>query len=160
KILQDGRWQAFVRDITERRRITRESEEALARAQLAQRRTEVANAQLRESEERFRLTIDEAPIGMALVALDGRFGRVKRVLCELTGYTADELTQLTFQDITHGEDIAIDVELARQLAKGDIPRYQLEKRYIRKDRSVVDIILSVSILRGPDRAARYYIVRV
>ena len=145
-ILRDGRWQAFIRDITERRRIIREME--------------AANAQLRESEERFRLTIDEAPIGMALVALDGRFERVNNMLCEITGYSAEELTRLTFQDITHPDDLAKDVELSQQLAKGDIPRYQLEKRYIRKDGSTVIVVLSASVLRTSDGTARYYIVRV
>ena len=74
-ILPDGRWQAFVRDISERKRIERA---------------------LQESEERFRLTIDEAPIGMALVALDGRFVRVNRALCEIVGYSSDELTRTHF----------------------------------------------------------------
>jgi PAS domain S-box-containing protein len=159
-ILGDGRWQAFVRDITERRRITREREEAFGRELIAHQQAEAANAQLRESEERFRLTIEEAPIGMALVALDGRFERVNHMLCEITGYSAEELVRLTFKDITHPDDVAKDVELARQLAHGDIPRYQLEKRYIRKDGSIVFIVLSASILRGPEGDARYYIVRV
>ena len=138
-ILRDGRWQAFVRDISERRR---------------------AETRLRESEERFRLTFDDAPIGMALVALDGRFERVNRVLCEITGYSADELTRLRFQDITHPDDLATDVEVARRLAAGEVPRYQLEKRYIRKDRSTVTVMLSVSILRDPDGNARFYISQI
>ena len=138
-ILEEGRWQAFVRDISERRR---------------------DEARLRESEERFRLTIDEAPIGMALVALDGRFERVNRVLCEITGYSADELTRLTFQDITHPDDLATDVEAARRLAAGEITRYQREKRYIRKDRSIVDIMLNVSILRDADGRTRSYISQI
>ena len=104
KILPDGRWQAFVRDISERKRIERA---------------------LQESEERFRLTIDEAPIGMALVALDGRFVRVNRALCEIVGYSSDELTGLTFQAITHPDDLDADLALAGQLARGEIPRYQL-----------------------------------
>ena len=60
---------------------------------------------LRESEERFRLTIDEAPIGKALVALDGRFVRVNRALCDIVGYESFELTRLTFQAITHPDDV-------------------------------------------------------
>ena len=71
---------------------------------------------LRESEERFRLTIDEAPIGMALVSLDGRFVRVNRAFCEVVGYEPAELTNLTFQDITHPEDLDTDLALAGQLA--------------------------------------------
>jgi PAS domain S-box-containing protein len=140
------------RDITEARKVADQREEALAREQLA-------NAKLRESEERFRLTIDEAPIGMALVALDGRFVRVNRALCEITGYDADELMRRTFQDITHPDDLATDVDLARRLAAGEISRYQLEKRYIRKDKSVVDVMLSGSVLRGPHGEAQYYIAQ-
>src|SRR4029077_11296527 len=120
-ILPDGRWQAFVRDISERKRIERT---------------------LQESEQRFRLTIDEAPIGMALVALDGRFVRVNRAFCEIVGYSASELTGLTFQTITHPDDLDADLVLAGQLARGEIHRYQLGKRFIRKDRGIVDILLS------------------
>lgn len=123
----------------------------------AMKRAELA---LRESEERFRLTLDEAPIGMALVAPDGRFVRVNRALCEIVGYTAEELTGLTFQAITHPEDLDADLALAGQLARGEIPRYQLAKRYIRKDGSIVDIMLSGSVLRGRDRAPLYYIAQI
>lgn len=115
---------------------------------------------LRESEERFRLTIDEAPIGMALVATDGRFIRVNRVLCDIVGYAADELTAMTFQAITHPDDLDIDVALAGRLARGEIPRYSLGKRYVRKDGSVVDVRLSVSIVRDPAGAPLYYISQV
>jgi PAS domain S-box-containing protein len=118
------------------------------------------NDQLRESEERFRLTIDEAPIGMALVALDGRFVRVNRVLCEIVGYSADDLTKLTFQAITHPDDLGTDLELAAKLARGEIPRYQLEKRYLRKDGRVVDVMLSASLLRDHDGAPRVYIAQI
>jgi PAS domain S-box-containing protein len=159
-ILPDGRWQAFVRDISERKRAEEEREHLLAREHLARQQAETANEQLRESEERFRLTIDDAPIGMALVSLDGRFVRVNRVLCEIVGYRADELTSLTFQAITHPDDLETDVVLAGRLARGEIPRYQLEKRYIRKDGSIVDIMLSSSILRGPDDEPLYYIVQI
>ena len=148
------------RDISEARRSADERERLLAAEQAARRQLEAAIAQLRESEERFRLTIDEAPIGMALVALDGTFVRVNRVLCEITGYAAEELTKLKFQDITHADDLGTDVALSDQLARGEIPRYQLEKRYIRKDGSLVDIMLSGSILRGPDNAPLCYIAQI
>ena len=148
------------RDISEARRHADERERLLAAEQAARRQLEAAITQLRESEERFRLTIDEAPIGMALVALDGTFARVNRVLCEITGYAAEELTRLKFQDITHPDDLGTDVGLSDQLARGEIPRYQLEKRYIRKDGSLVDIMLSGSILRGPDHVPLCYIAQV
>jgi PAS domain S-box-containing protein len=139
KILPDGRWQAFVRDISERRRIERA---------------------LQESEERFRLTVDEAPIGMALVALDGHFVRVNRALCEIIGYSSTELTELAFQDITHPDDLDVDVAARGQLARGDIHRYDREKRYVRKDGTTVDVLLSVSILRSRDGAPLYFISQI
>ena len=83
------------------------------RAQATGGRGRRANEQLRESEERFRLAIDEAPIGMALVALDGRFVRVNQALCEIVGYSADELTELTFQAITHPDDLNADLGAKR-----------------------------------------------
>jgi PAS domain S-box-containing protein len=115
---------------------------------------------LRESEERFRLTLDEAPIGMALVALDGRFVRVNRALCDILGYTAEELTGLTFQAITHPDDLDADLALAERLSRGEIPRYQLEKRYVRKDGTVVDVTLSGSALRGRDGAPVHFIAQL
>jgi len=115
---------------------------------------------LRESEERFRLMIDEAPIGMALVSLDGRFTRVNRELCEIVGYSAEELTKLTFEDITHEDDLAADVALANKLQRGEIPRYQLEKRYLRKDGTTVDVMLSASILRDRHGAPVHYVAQM
>jgi PAS domain S-box-containing protein len=150
----------ITRDISATRRTAAEREQLLAREHLARQQAETANEQLRESEERVRLTIDEAPIGMALVSLDGRFVRVNRVLCEIVGYGADELNSLTFQAITHSDDLKIDVALAGQLARGEIPRYQLEKRYIRKDGGIVTVMLSASILRARDGAPLYYIAQI
>ena len=115
---------------------------------------------LRESEERFRLTIDEAPIGMALLSLEGRFLRVNRAFCAVVGYEAAELTNLTFRDITHREDLDTDLALSEQLLRGEIPRCQFEKRYIRKDGTVVEIMLSLSILRDPGGAPLYYISQI
>ena len=158
--LADGRWQGFVRDITEARRSAEQREALLVRERSAREQAEATLALLRESEERFRLTIDEAPIGMALVALNGRFVRVNHALCDITGYSAEELTQLTFQEITHPDDLDTDVGMADRLARGEIPRYQLEKRYIRKDGSIVDIMLSVSLMRTADDVARYFISQI
>jgi PAS domain S-box-containing protein len=148
------------RDVSEARQIAREREELLVRDQAARQEAEATNARLGESGERFRLVFDEAPIGMALVALDGRLVRVNRALCEIVGYAKDELERLTFQDITHPEDLAIDVELADQLARGEIPRYQLEKRYIRNDGAIVTSMLSGSVVRTSDGVPLYYIAQI
>jgi len=139
KILPDGRWQAIVRDISERKR---------------------AERTLQESEERFRLTVDEAPIGMALVALDGQFVRVNRALCEIVGYTVAELTTLSFQAITHPDDLDEDRAAAEQLIRGDIPRYQREKRYLTKSGTIVDVMLSVAVLRDREGTPLYFISQI
>ena len=76
------------------------------------------------------------------------------------GYSRAELTELTFQAITHPEDLDADLALLDQLTRGKIPRYQLEKRYIRRDGSNVDILLNVSILRGRDDSPLYYIAQI
>jgi PAS domain S-box-containing protein len=148
------------RDISEARRTAGEREELLARERTARQQAEVASERLRESEERFRLTIDEAPIGMALVTLDGRFARVNTALCEIMGYRADELQQLRFQAITHPDDLDSDLALSGGLIRGEIPRYQLEKRCICKDGRTVTILLSTSVLRGLDGAPLYFIAQI
>jgi PAS domain S-box-containing protein len=150
----------IIRDISTARRIAIEREELLARERLAREQAESANERLRESEERFRLTVDEAPIGMALVGLDGRFVRVNHVLCEIVGYSADELTTLNFQAITHPDYVDADVSAAGQLAHGDISRYKVEKRYVRKDGSPVDVQLSVSVLRNGGGQPLNYISQI
>jgi PAS domain S-box-containing protein len=119
-----------------------------------------AQLALRESEERFALTLDEAPIGMALVGLDGRFLRVNRALCDLVGYTAEELVGLTFQAITHPGDLDTDLAAARRLERGELTRYEAAKRYLRKDGAVVDVMLHVSVVRGRDGRPLHYISQV
>lgn len=113
-----------------------------------------------DHEQLFRLALEEAPIGIAVVGLDGRFLRVNHALCEIVQYSEAELTQLTFQAITHPDDLDKDVALARQLERGEIPRYQLEKRYIRKDRSEVTILLHGSVAREPDGTPLYFIAHI
>src|SRR5215471_6203967 len=150
----------ITRDISVARRVATEREELLARERLAREQAEAANEQLRESEERFRLTIDEAPIGMARVALDGRFLRVNRVLCEIVGYSADDLLARNWQSITHPDDLEADLAASRQLERGEIPRYKIEKRYIRKGGSIVDVQLSVSTLRNQNGVPLYFISQI
>ena len=107
-----------------------------------------AEEALRESEDRFRRIFDEASIGVAIVSLDYRFARVNEALCRITGYSREELTRLTFPDITHPDDLAGDLEQVRQLAEGAIEQYVTEKRYIRKDGDIIWGHLSVRLLRG------------
>jgi PAS domain S-box-containing protein len=129
----------FFRDITERKR----SEEAL-----------------RESERRFKSTFENAAVGMAHVALDGRFIRVNESLCRITGYPPAELAAKTFQEITHPDDLAADLVLAEALLKEEKASYFMEKRYIRKDGSIVWINLTGSLQRGEQARPEYFIAIV
>lgn len=117
-------------------------------------------AQLREAEERFRLAFDEAPIGVALVALDGRWLRVNRALCQIVGYSAEEMLTLGFQDITHPDDVGADIEHIRRLLAGSIETNQIEKRYIHADGHVVWIQLNVSLARDDRGLPLYFITQI
>lgn len=124
------------------------------------RLAETPRSALREAEERFRLTIDNAPIGMALVALDGTWVHVNPRVCEIVGYSAEELRARTFQDVTHPEDLETDLALVGALLRGEIPRYELPKRYIRKDGSIAEALLHVSLLRDEDGEPRQFISQI
>jgi PAS domain S-box-containing protein len=104
-------------------------------------------AALGQSELRFRKVFEEGPFGMALVAPDFTFSRVNQAFCRLLGYTADELRALTFPEITHPADVEKDVALARQLFAGEIPFYQIEKRYLTKSGDAVWINLTAALFR-------------
>jgi PAS domain S-box-containing protein len=102
-----------------------------------------AEEELRESEERFRGTFEQAAVGIAHVGTDGHWLRVNRRLCDIVGYEKEELLGLTFQDLTHPDDLETDLEGARRLLAGEIETYSREKRYFRKDGSIVWIYLTV-----------------
>jgi PAS domain S-box-containing protein len=116
-----------------------------------------AEAALRESERRFRATFDNAAVGIAHVAPDGSWLRVNDRLCRIVGYSAEELTIKTFQDITHPDDLGADLALVARVLSGAIDDYDLEKRYLRKDGSTVWINLTVSCVRKEDGAVDYFI---
>src|SRR5688572_5529403 len=103
----------------------------------------------RENEERFRATFEQAAVGMAHVGLDSRCLRVNQKLCGIVGYGPDELTGLTFQDVTHPDDREADLADVRRLLAGEVAAYSTQKRYVRKDRSLVCIKLTVSLARTP-----------
>lgn len=136
---------------------TAELEQQLTASQSLAAELEESSAELAESEERFRATFEQAAVGVAHVAPDGRWLRVNQRLAELLGYPRDELLRLTFQDVTAPEDLEADVALARRLIAGEIPRYAIEKRYLRKDGTTLWASLTVSLVRGPDGTPRYFI---
>jgi nitrogen fixation negative regulator NifL len=111
---------------------------------LARKRADHA---LRASEELNRATFEQAAIGIADVGIDGRWLRVNDQLCEIVGYPRDELLKLTFQDITHPEDLEQDRTIVRQFLSGELETATLEKRYFRKDGSTIWVVISASIVR-------------
>jgi PAS domain S-box-containing protein len=119
-----------------------------------------AEEALRESEERFRTAYENAPIGMALVGLDGRLVHVNRSLCEIVGYSEKELFTKTFQDITYPEDLEMDLANVRGLLQGEIDSYQIEKRYIHKKGHLVTGLLTGSLVRGSRGEPLYFIGQV
>ena len=120
----------------------------------------LAEEALVESEQRFRNAFQFASIGMALVAPDGRFLQVNRSLSDLVGYPAHELCELTFQDITHPDDLDADVGFAQRMLDGEIHTYHMEKRYIHRLGSVVWAQLSVSLVRAADGTPVHFVSQI
>ena len=112
---------------------------------------------VRKSEELFRYTFDQAAVGIAHVATDGRFLRMNRSFCDIVGYSNQELLCLTFQDITHPDDLCSDLDYVNQMLKQEISNYTMEKRYIRKDGSIVWVHLSVALVLNSLGEPNYFI---
>jgi PAS domain S-box-containing protein len=112
---------------------------------------------LQESEERYRIMFDHAAVGLAHVGLDGRWLHANQKLCDITGYTYEELQKKTFQEMTYPEDLALDQAYLNRILRGEIQTYTREKRYFRKDGSLVWINLTVSLVRSSAGAPLYFI---
>ena len=145
-----GAFNSMVRNLKE---ITASRDEL--NVQIAERNK--AEKALRESENRFRATFEQAAVGIALVSPQGRWLRVNRKLCGIVGYPEDKLPQVTFQNITHPDDLESDLEFSRQVLAGEISTYSLEKRFIRMNGSPVWINLTVSLVRDDDGVPAYFI---
>ena len=132
--------QGVVHDITERKR----TENALF-----------------ESEEKFRKVFEEGPLGMAMDSLtDGRLIDVNRSLCEMLGYTKEELMHITFKDATYPDDLSVDVEAVKGLQEGQIQRHQTEKRYLKKNGEVIWATRTLSKISSTDRKSFYVLVMI
>lgn len=116
-----------------------------------------AEAALQESEARFVATFEQAAVGIALVSPEGQWLRVNHKLCEIVGYGETELLTRTFQDITHPDDLDSDLGQVRRMLAREIDSYTMEKRYIRKDGTVVWINLTVALVWKPEGVPDYFI---
>jgi PAS domain S-box-containing protein/putative nucleotidyltransferase with HDIG domain len=108
-------------------------------------------------EKLLRATFEQAAVGIAHVDTDGAWLRVNQCLCDMFGYTREELCRITFADITHPDDVDASVEQFRKLLAGDEDTYDTEKRYVRKDGSPVWVSLSVALIRDEDGAPDYFL---
>ena len=106
-----------------------------------------AEEALKASEERLRKSFDSAAIGMVIVDPDGRFLEVNRSLCEMTGYSEEELLERDFQSITHPDDLEKDLSYQARLLKGDIQYYHTEKRYLHRQGHEIWAHVAVSLVR-------------
>ncbi len=105
---------------------------------------------LQKSRGRYRAIVEAAPVGIVECDASGKFLQVNERFCEITGYSDAELSEMTFREITHPEDRAADAESIRRLVAGEIERYSLEKRYVRKDRSLLWVHVTVSAVKRPE----------
>ena len=97
---------------------------------------------------------------MALVAPDGKWLRVNRSVCGITGYSEKELLRGSFQDITHPDDLDLDLANLNKMLAGKIDSYQMEKRYFHKKGAIVWVLLSVSLVRDKKGQPRFFISQI
>jgi len=134
---------SFVSDLTERKRTEQLREE------LQRERERSAEAR---GMERFRLSFEEAPVGMALIRSDGRWLRVNRALCQMTGYSETELTSRD-GEITHRDDRAEESRLLSRILSGELAAGSLEERYLHKQGHTIYVLLSIAAMER-DEAGR------
>ena len=120
----------------------------------------VQRAELTKSESRFRLIVNNAPIGMAVVALDGHFISVNQALCTMLGYSESELLSRTFQDITHLDDLKADLDQVQSLIEGKADTYRMEKRYIHNAGRIIAVQLDVAVFRNESREPVHFISQI
>jgi diguanylate cyclase (GGDEF)-like protein/PAS domain S-box-containing protein len=141
-------------------RIVYASGRDVTQERLAERALASSERQFGEAQERFRRAFEDAPIGMAVADLDGRYLEVNQALCAITGYTAQELAGSTFSSITHPEDLPADLDTMRSLIDGTMGSAVDEKRYLRPDGSIVWVLRSVTVVRDADGAPMHFLDQV
>jgi PAS domain S-box-containing protein len=116
--------------------------------------------ELLQSEERFKGAFNHSSFGMAIVNYDDKWIEVNDRMCEILGYTREEFKKLTFIDITYEEDLAADLAYKKQMQNGEIPSFNMEKRYIHKNKSLKWVHLSVSAVKNSVGEIQHYVAQV
>jgi two-component system cell cycle sensor histidine kinase/response regulator CckA len=134
--------------------------DALARAHSELHERQLAESELRKSEERFRIMFESGPIGIATGDSTLHFKMVNQAFCRMVGYSEQELLTLCFQDVTHPDHLADDKEAAQQLLRGEIFFDKTEKRYLKKGNGIVWGSVTVSVIRNRDNEFLNFLVMV
>ncbi|HXA48549.1 MAG TPA: EAL domain-containing protein, partial [Burkholderiaceae bacterium] len=113
-------------------------------------------ADLRKSEQRFRVAFNQAAVGLAHVSPDGGWLMANQKLCEIVGYTQEEILHLNYKELTHPEDLPVDLELGRRMFAREIHEAAREKRYLHKDGHYIWVNLTSSLVRDENGEPRYY----
>lgn len=139
---------------------THDLQAALQRNERISRVLQVANESLEQSEKRFRNIVEHMPIGMCIIDMEHRHTLVNKAYCDIVGYDKEELDTMTPLDITHPDDLSLSRDQLQRLEDGEIDSYQIEKRYIRKDDSVVWVHITTSMLRDAKGAPYNFIGQI
>ncbi len=115
---------------------------------------------LKISKTRFKGAFEFSAIGMGLVSKEGKWLKVNRSLCDILGYSEKQLLSTTFQEITHPEDLDLDLKNLNMLLAGELETYQMEKRYFHKEGQVIWVLLSVSLVKTPDGVPVHFVSQI
>lgn len=110
-----------------------------------------------ESQERFKAIFDQAEIGVVLSDLQGHFIEANQAFCQFVGYTISELQKMNFADISMESDLALEFQYIQEIMKERRHNYTLEKKYIRRDGTLIPVNLTVSLIRGLDNSSNAYL---
>lgn len=116
--------------------------------------------QLQLSQQRFSNAFSIAPQGMALVSLQGEWMEVNDQLCDMLGYSREQLLSSTFQQITHPDDLDADLQHIEELLAGEINTYQMEKRYLDSQGRIIWVLLSVALVRNRDNQPVHFVSQI
>lgn len=123
-------------------------------------RQKLLEDELQIHEHRFKDAFYNSPIGLAWVSVDGHWIRVNKKICEIVGYSDEELLSKTFQEITYPDDLEIDLEHLKDLLDGKIRWYHMDKRYVHKSGKIVWVTLGVSLVRNKNLEPLYFVSQV
>lgn len=144
-------------DVTQRKL----AEQKLQELNLAlEHRIEQRTASLSAARERLSKTIENAPAGVCLIAPDGKILEANPAFCAFLGRDLETVKSTTWQELTHPEDLKTDVDLVNQMKANKIQTYQIQKRYLRPDESVIWGLLSVACMRHPSGEVQYFISQI